>query len=328
MVECRRTGELTKQAGRHTKGFQLTVANLSLSTAAPLNRRSPLWLGRLRPMASPSSGPTTVLSALLAVWEIRARASQRGNNCNLDMLRMTSRLLATVPRVMAGPVRHQQTAAAAATGPIAAQQTAAEHARPIARGIVFGAPCCRCILAWYATGSSGTAASFCLATLQPLVLPSSSVSLQTWMALSRKRLLILQTCGVAWPQWQAWTAWTVRGRGADGNRWWQQGCRASDSGHPAGSECRDLVNAPVPWTNALLRSPAGDILDVIASWAPEQQRAAHAAIAEVEAQALRDMQLMPGVLELSGFLDALDVPRALVTRNVNGGPAYPGGRSR
>ncbi|KAL4436652.1 hypothetical protein ABPG75_003791 [Micractinium tetrahymenae] len=66
-----------------------------------------------------------------------------------------------------------------------------------------------------------------------------------------------------------------------------------------------------------LDSLNGDILDVIASWPPEQQRAAHAAIAEVEAQALRDMQLMPGVLELSAYLDALRVPRALVTRNVN-----------
>jgi beta-phosphoglucomutase-like phosphatase (HAD superfamily) len=45
--------------------------------------------------------------------------------------------------------------------------------------------------------------------------------------------------------------------------------------------------------------------------------AAHAAIATVEARALQDMQLMPGVLELSAFLDQLGVPRALVTRNVN-----------
>lgn len=49
-----------------------------------------------------------------------------------------------------------------------------------------------------------------------------------------------------------------------------------------------------------------------------QQEAAHAAIAEIEAQALRDMQLMPGVLELSQKLDERGVPRALVTRNVNG----------
>jgi beta-phosphoglucomutase-like phosphatase (HAD superfamily) len=67
-----------------------------------------------------------------------------------------------------------------------------------------------------------------------------------------------------------------------------------------------------------LQAIDGDILDVIASWPAEQQAAAHAAIAEVEAQALRDMQLMPGVLELSQFLDGRGVPRALVTRNVNG----------
>lgn len=66
-----------------------------------------------------------------------------------------------------------------------------------------------------------------------------------------------------------------------------------------------------------LDSLQGDILDIIASWTPAQQEAAHAAIAVVEAQALRDMQLMPGVLELSQFLDGLGVPRALVTRNVN-----------
>lgn len=47
----------------------------------------------------------------------------------------------------------------------------------------------------------------------------------------------------------------------------------------------------------------------------------------MEAQALCDMQLMPGVLELSAYLDALGVPRALVTRNVNGRPAQLGGES-
>ncbi|KAI3426065.1 hypothetical protein D9Q98_008033 [Chlorella vulgaris] len=66
-----------------------------------------------------------------------------------------------------------------------------------------------------------------------------------------------------------------------------------------------------------LDSLSGDILDIIASWPAEQQQAAHAAIAVVEAKALRDMQLMPGVLELSSFLDERQVPRALVTRNVN-----------
>eukprot|EP00887_Chlorella_sp_A99_P002692 scaffold6.g2692.t1 len=61
----------------------------------------------------------------------------------------------------------------------------------------------------------------------------------------------------------------------------------------------------------------GDILDCIAAFPPKLQAAAHAEIAAIESQALADMQLMPGVLELSQFLDDRGVPRALVTRNVN-----------
>jgi hypothetical protein len=37
--------------------------------------------------------------------------------------------------------------------------------------------------------------------------------------------------------------------------------------------------------------PTGDILDIIASWPADKQAAAHAAIAEVEEQALADMQV-------------------------------------
>ncbi|EFJ41688.1 hypothetical protein VOLCADRAFT_84005 [Volvox carteri f. nagariensis] len=60
----------------------------------------------------------------------------------------------------------------------------------------------------------------------------------------------------------------------------------------------------------------GDILDVINRW-PEAERArAYATIAEIEEQALRDMALMPGALELCGFLDQRGIPRGLITRNV------------
>ncbi|KAF8055985.1 haloacid dehalogenase-like hydrolase domain-containing protein [Scenedesmus sp. PABB004] len=62
--------------------------------------------------------------------------------------------------------------------------------------------------------------------------------------------------------------------------------------------------------------PTGDILDVIASWPPEEQAAAHAAIAEIEEQALRDMQAMPGLVELCSWLDGAGIPRGLITRNV------------
>jgi HAD superfamily hydrolase (TIGR01549 family) len=60
----------------------------------------------------------------------------------------------------------------------------------------------------------------------------------------------------------------------------------------------------------------GDILDVISTWPPEEQKRAHAAIAAIEDQALRDMQAMPGLLNLCKLLDELRVPRGLITRNV------------
>jgi GTP cyclohydrolase III len=40
--------------------------------------------------------------------------------------------------------------------------------------------------------------------------------------------------------------------------------------------------------------PTGDILDIIASWPAEEQQRAHAAIEEIEDQALKDMQVGVG----------------------------------
>jgi hypothetical protein len=37
--------------------------------------------------------------------------------------------------------------------------------------------------------------------------------------------------------------------------------------------------------------PTGDILDIIKSWPAEEQQRAHAAIEEIEDQALKDMQV-------------------------------------
>ncbi|GIM12117.1 hypothetical protein Vretimale_15537, partial [Volvox reticuliferus] len=66
----------------------------------------------------------------------------------------------------------------------------------------------------------------------------------------------------------------------------------------------------------------GDILDVINRW-PEAKRAeAYATIAEIEEQALRDMALMPGALELCEFLDQRGLPRGLITRNVRRSVQY------
>lgn len=60
----------------------------------------------------------------------------------------------------------------------------------------------------------------------------------------------------------------------------------------------------------------GDILDVIKSWSPEKQAKAHATIMEIELEALRDLKVMPGVIELCEALDAAGIPRGLITRNV------------
>ncbi len=65
----------------------------------------------------------------------------------------------------------------------------------------------------------------------------------------------------------------------------------------------------------------GDILDVIGSWSEERQQAAHAAIKEIEQQALSDMEIMPHAHELCEMLDRRGVPRcsALLLQPNEGG---------
>lgn len=48
--------------------------------------------------------------------------------------------------------------------------------------------------------------------------------------------------------------------------------------------------------------PTGDILDIISSWPPEEQARAHAAIAEIEDQALLDMKVGIGISFLISLL--------------------------
>ncbi|KAK9842251.1 hypothetical protein WJX81_002791 [Elliptochloris bilobata] len=59
-----------------------------------------------------------------------------------------------------------------------------------------------------------------------------------------------------------------------------------------------------------------DILTEINSWPHERRVRGHEIIAEVEDQALADMAVAPGALELCAWLDRQSIPRALVTRNV------------
>ena len=59
-----------------------------------------------------------------------------------------------------------------------------------------------------------------------------------------------------------------------------------------------------------------DVLAAISEWPAAEQQRALDVIAEFEEAALRDMQLMPGVVDLARLLDDTGIPRALVTRNV------------
>ncbi|MEM1347073.1 MAG: HAD family hydrolase [Myxococcota bacterium] len=63
--------------------------------------------------------------------------------------------------------------------------------------------------------------------------------------------------------------------------------------------------------------PTGDLLHTIATWGSARQAEAHRIIEEFELDAASRMELRPGALELFEVLDARDVPRAIVTRNMH-----------
>lgn len=66
-----------------------------------------------------------------------------------------------------------------------------------------------------------------------------------------------------------------------------------------------------------------DILAVISSWTdPARRAAAHAAIEEVEQEALATMALLPGAAELGKWCAARNLPLGLVTRNTAASVAY------
>ncbi|KAJ3691558.1 hypothetical protein LUZ61_020722 [Rhynchospora tenuis] len=59
-----------------------------------------------------------------------------------------------------------------------------------------------------------------------------------------------------------------------------------------------------------------DILHHIEAWGPQEQRRAYEIISRFEQEGLDRLQIMPGALELCGFLDSRDIRRGLITRNV------------
>ena len=65
-----------------------------------------------------------------------------------------------------------------------------------------------------------------------------------------------------------------------------------------------------------------DILAVIASWEEPRRVAAHALIAEIEAEALSRMRLMAGAAALGAWCAARGVPMGLVTRNTAASVAH------
>lgn len=59
-----------------------------------------------------------------------------------------------------------------------------------------------------------------------------------------------------------------------------------------------------------------DILHHIESWSPDKQRRAYEVIAEFEKQGMDQLKIMPGALDLYGFLESRTIRRGLITRNV------------
>ncbi|KAK9795845.1 hypothetical protein WJX73_002941 [Symbiochloris irregularis] len=61
--------------------------------------------------------------------------------------------------------------------------------------------------------------------------------------------------------------------------------------------------------------PDGDLLEVLDSWPEEKQAWGNKVLEEIEGDALKNLKLLPGVLELAAYLDEMHIPRALITRN-------------
>ncbi|CAI5504476.1 unnamed protein product [Closterium sp. Naga37s-1] len=59
-----------------------------------------------------------------------------------------------------------------------------------------------------------------------------------------------------------------------------------------------------------------DILHEIDGWDEPRRVEAYRVIGEMEAEAKRRLQIMPGARELIAFLDARNIRRGLITRNV------------
>jgi phosphoglycolate phosphatase-like HAD superfamily hydrolase len=66
----------------------------------------------------------------------------------------------------------------------------------------------------------------------------------------------------------------------------------------------------------------GDVVTMVDTFSPPSREKAMAIFADIEAKALRDMKLMPGMLELCQYLDDNNIRRAVLTRNVETSVQY------
>lgn len=60
----------------------------------------------------------------------------------------------------------------------------------------------------------------------------------------------------------------------------------------------------------------GDVVTMVETFSPLYQKKAEEVFNDIQAKALRDMKLMPGMLELCNYLDDNNIRRAVLTRNV------------
>ncbi|GAA0163603.1 hydrolase [Lithospermum erythrorhizon] len=59
-----------------------------------------------------------------------------------------------------------------------------------------------------------------------------------------------------------------------------------------------------------------DILHHIESWSSDKQKKAYEVIAEFEKKGMDNLKIMPGALDLYGYLESRNIRRGLITRNV------------
>ncbi|KAG0535458.1 hypothetical protein BDA96_04G368000 [Sorghum bicolor] len=80
---------------------------------------------------------------------------------------------------------------------------------------------------------------------------------------------------------------------------------------------REVLGGEAAYAAALAAGGgAVDILHCIEDWDPDKQRHAYEVIARFGQEGLDRLQIMPGASELCGFLDAKQIRRGLITRNV------------